>query len=159
MSGSKIAKEPPPRGTTRVEDPEEFCLRASPKRVGRALALLTRTYHGSPVLVHWHGGNPNFREPRLSGVAGVGMLQVEGYTERYFPHFSCNVCCSSEMKREADHHILLAILFMVMTTIPAGRIWLGRRLRRGRLRLRRSWLGWTGGGRSRWIARRRSHAT
>jgi hypothetical protein len=29
---------------------EATCLRAPPKRVGRAFALLTRTYHGSPVL-------------------------------------------------------------------------------------------------------------
>jgi hypothetical protein len=34
------------------EETERIYTRAPPKRVGRALALLTKTYHGSRVTVH-----------------------------------------------------------------------------------------------------------
>jgi hypothetical protein len=37
---------------TRGEESERICTRAPPKRVGRALALLTKTYHGR-VIGNW----------------------------------------------------------------------------------------------------------
>ncbi len=43
-----IEKDPPPRGTNALKSAEEFRSRASPQRVRRAFALLTRTYHGCP---------------------------------------------------------------------------------------------------------------
>jgi len=37
---------------TRGEESEKIYTRAPPKRVGRAFALLTKTYHGSRVIGH-----------------------------------------------------------------------------------------------------------
>jgi len=46
MSGSRSRRNHRREARRRAEDPKEFHSRASPKRVGRAFALLTRTYHG-----------------------------------------------------------------------------------------------------------------
>jgi hypothetical protein len=46
------SKEPLPRGTTRAEACKSLHPRSS-QRVGRALALLTRTYHGSRLSGKW----------------------------------------------------------------------------------------------------------
>ncbi len=40
------------RPTHAAKNQKEFCTRAPPKRVGRAFALLTKTYHGSRVTGH-----------------------------------------------------------------------------------------------------------
>ena len=70
LSGSQSKRNHRREARTRAEEPEEFLSRASPKRVGRAFALLTRTYHGCRQC----GSNParalvavNFRVARHSG--------------------------------------------------------------------------------------------
>src|ERR1700687_4478058 len=49
MSGSRSRRNHRREARRRAEGPKEFHSRASPKRVGRVFALLTRTYHGSRV--------------------------------------------------------------------------------------------------------------
>src|SRR5215472_3753029 len=49
MSGSGSSKNHCREARTRAEEPERVCTRAPPKRVGRAFALLTQTYHGSQL--------------------------------------------------------------------------------------------------------------
>ncbi len=48
-----IEKEPCREARKRAEEPEGFLSRASPKRVRRAFALLTRTYHGGRQSGKW----------------------------------------------------------------------------------------------------------
>src|SRR6266436_2509899 len=50
MSGSGSNRNHRREARTRAEAPEGFHSRASPQRVRRALALLTRTYHGGRQL-------------------------------------------------------------------------------------------------------------
>src|SRR6266403_3997992 len=68
MSGSGSNRNHRREARTRAEAPEGFHSRASPQRVRRALALLTRTYHGCRQtgskprtrFVRWPDGNLPF---------------------------------------------------------------------------------------------------
>src|SRR6266852_1125966 len=57
MSGSQSKRNHRREARTRAEVPKNFYARASPKRVGRAFALLTRTYHGGRLLGSWPNRN------------------------------------------------------------------------------------------------------
>src|SRR5215470_12405386 len=59
MSGSGSSRNHCREARTRAEEPERVCTRAPPKRVGRAFALLTQTYHGSRLTGHL-GTDPHF---------------------------------------------------------------------------------------------------
>src|SRR5260370_21701839 len=50
MSGSGSSRNCRREARRRAEDPKEFHSRASPERVRRAFALLTRTYHGRRLI-------------------------------------------------------------------------------------------------------------
>ena len=51
MSGSTTSRNHGREATRRAEELKRICTRAPPKRVRRALALLTKTYHGSRLTV------------------------------------------------------------------------------------------------------------
>jgi len=61
MSGSQSKRNHRREARKRAEEPEEFLSRASPKRVGRAFALLTRTYHGSRLIGKVRSSTKNVR--------------------------------------------------------------------------------------------------
>src|SRR5215472_1852566 len=80
MSGSGSSRNHCREARTRAEEPERVCTRAPPKRVGRAFALLTQTYHGGRQT----GSNPESH--RLSGQVLINEITGEvGTTLRVKP--------------------------------------------------------------------------
>src|SRR6266851_8761461 len=73
MSGSQSKRNHRREARTRAEAPKSFMHALLPKRVGRAFALLTRTYHGCRQA-------GSYIEPGPRGIGGTPSSQI-GYAE------------------------------------------------------------------------------